>query len=555
MSSFEKISISSCGTHHVGCDGKPVYSNRFHEVLAYHKAGEQSLAPVSIDGRAWHIGADGQPIYSASFDRTFGFYCGYAAVILAGEWFHIQPDGSPLYSERYSFTGNYQEDIAVVCDSDGCYYHIDNRGKPLYRTRWRYCGDFRGGIAVVQSDTGLSTHIYRDGSFVHGKWFVDLDVFHKSYARAKDANGWHHINLGGSSIYVGGYASVEPFYNGLSRCETFGGGLVIIDERGQLVRQIRPDTVDHFADLSADMVGYWRTFTISVAVELGVFDGLPSSLSDLSVSKCLAEDRLTRLLNALMEMGLVDYSSGQWVTTEKGAFLCSRHPKTLVDAAAEYSSDLLDRWKALPDLIRGSDVDGDIFKVVADDSCRMQSHHRMLRSYAIHDYPALLSEMDIKSGDVVFDAGGGTGALASMVQKLYPKSEVILGDIPQVVSSVRFPRVVGFNFFEPWPMSADKILLSRVLHDWPNEKVRGILLQAAAALRPGGRIYIIEMLLKEGSASGSLCDLHLMAVTGGQERTKEQFNQLARLSGLELESECPSVGLVSMLCFKRPDDR
>jgi len=551
MSSFEKISISSCGTHHVGCDGKPVYSNRFDEVLAYHKADEKSLAPVSINGRAWHIGADGQPIYTVSFDRTFGFYCGYAAVISAGDWFHIRPNGSPLYAERYSFTGNYQEDIAVVCDSNGSYFHIDSQGMPLYQNRWRYCGDYRDGIAVVQADTGLSTHIYRDGSFVHGKWFIDLDVFHKGYARAKDTNGWHHIGQDGSSVYSDHYSSVEPFYNGFSRCETFGGGLVIIDERGQRVREIRPDTVDYFADLSADMVGYWRTFTISTAVELGIFDALPSSLSELSVSKCLAEHRLTRLLNALMEIGLVDYSSGQWVTSQKGAFLCSRHPKTLVDAAAEYSNDLLDRWKGLPDVIRGADVGGDIFEAVADDSCRMHSHHKMLRSYAIHDYPALLSEMDIKSGDVVLDAGGGTGALADMVQKFYPRSEVILGDLLEVASSVKFPRVVGFDFFEPWPLCVDKILLSRVLHDWPDDRAELILLQAVSALRPGGRIYIVEMLLKEGSASGSLCDLHLLAVTGGQERTKEQFCQLAKLSGLELDRECPAGGLVSMLCFKR----
>jgi hypothetical protein len=68
-------------------------------------------------------------------------------------------------------------------------------------------------LAVVQAQDGRSTHIDPGGRRVHGQWFLDLDGFHKGFARARDDAGWMHIDARGAPVYARRFAAVEPFYN------------------------------------------------------------------------------------------------------------------------------------------------------------------------------------------------------------------------------------------------------------------------------------------------------------------------------------------------------
>lgn len=174
-------------------------------------------------------------------------------------------------------------------------------------------------------------------AIVHGKWFLDLDVFHKGYARARDMEGWMHIDAEGLPKYSRRFAAVEPFYNGQARVECFGGAFEVIDETGGTVTVLRPPIRSEFAALSGDMVGFWRTQTIATAVRLGVFEALPSTEGGVA-SRCnLHNDGASRLLWALGELGLVRKSEGGWDVTPRGCFLRKDHDLTLADAALEYA--------------------------------------------------------------------------------------------------------------------------------------------------------------------------------------------------------------------------
>lgn len=85
------------------------------------------------------------------------------------------------------------------------------------------------------------------------------------------------------------------------------------------------------------------------------------------------------------------------------------------------------------------------------------------------------------------------------------------------------------------------------MHDWDDEQAITILKQAQKSLRSNGRILIIEMLLSENTVSGSLCDLHLLAVTGGKERTRKAFTEIINRSGLTLLDITKTPSLVSIL--------
>ncbi len=234
---WHNLQVAPCGTHHLDENGQPAYAERFDEVLKFHAPG---LAPVLRSEQAWHVRNDGTAAYERRFIRTFGYYEGLAAVVGVDGWHHVTTDGSDAYARRHAWCGNFQQGRCAARDHDGAYFHITPRGEDAYPARWRYAGDYRDGVAVVQTDDGHSTHVRLDGSLLHERWFIDLDVFHKGFARARDADGWMHVDLQGRSVYARRFHAVEPFYNGQARVERFDGALEVIDETGATLVELRP---------------------------------------------------------------------------------------------------------------------------------------------------------------------------------------------------------------------------------------------------------------------------------------------------------------------------
>ncbi len=537
--SWANLQVSPCGTHHLNAAGESAYSARFDEVLKFHAPG---LAPVQRGGAAWHIDPSGSAAYARRFIRTFGYYEGLATACAHEGWHHIDVEGADAYDERYRWCGNFQQGRCTVRDEDGTYHHIKGDGRAAYSERWRYAGDYRDGVAVVQAADGRSTHVDRDGALVHEAWFIDLDVFHKGFARARDEGGWTHIDLRGQPRYARRFAANEPFYNGQARVERFDGALEVIDEAGTCLLELRPPRRSEFAALSADMVGFWRTQTIATAVQLRVIEALPATETEAAKRCALHLDGATRLLRALGELDLAVKVSDQWRLSSRGELLRASHPLTLADAALEYAGPLSALWEHLPvALSLGSSWRApDIFGEVARDEGRPLSHHRMLQSYARHDYAAVCDALQLRGDERIIDAGGGLGVIGQLILDAHPSAHVIVLERPEVVAQAKAqPERLGLhwhsaNLFEPWERSADVVLLARVLHDWDDDEALKLLTHAREALPVGGRIFIIELLTSAERFAGALCDLHLMVVTGGRERTADDFARLLNAAQFQL---------------------
>lgn len=555
---WQASNVSQDATHHLAGDGTPLYEARFLDVLKFHAPG---LAPVLDDSGAYHITPGGMPAYESRHIRTFGFYEGRAAVHSADGWFHILPDGNPLYSERYAWGGNFQEGRCTVRLPDGRYFHLAEDGTPAYEERYRYAGDFKDGFAVVQSDDGRHSHIDSSGALLHGRWFLDLDVFHKHYARARDEQGWHHVDVHGQPLYQDRHRNVEPFYNGQARVEGFDGSLSVIWESGETLVKPRESLRTLLEELSGDMVGMWRTQAIRAAVQLGVFESLPASAGDIERSLELADSVGLRLMRALVELGLVGLNDkGVYHATDRGALLQRSHPHSLADAASLWGGETYEAWaEASYSLRTGRSAfrklhGKNLFELLKDRPEQMQSSHRAFATYARHDYLDLTDACDFGSHNHILDAGGGTGELAFTLLRAYPVLTATVMDLPEVVHLAKPPddlydrcRFVPVDFFNEWPVRSDAVVLARVLHDWHDDDAMRILTQARDAMPAGGTLYVVEMILDEATGIGGLLDLNMLIVAGGAERTEEQFRRLLAMTRFELTEVLPTRSVSSVI--------
>jgi SAM-dependent methyltransferase len=543
MSTWEGTRVSADRTHHLH-GGEPLYSARFMEVLSFHAPG---LAAAKDATGAFHIDTSGRSSYARRFTRTFGFYEGLAAVERAEEAFHIRPDGTELYAERYGWCGNFQGGRCTVREQGAgtVYLHIDATGQPVYPERYAYAGDYREGIAVVQEASGLHLHIDREGRPLNGRRYLDLDVFHKGYARARDSRGWHHVDPSGEPLYARRFAAVEPFYNGKARVEREDGALEIIDERGKTVCELRGPRRSELQALSADMVGFWRTQTLAAAAELGVIQGLPGTPEQVAERRGLPVGGCARLLRALGELGLVSREGAVWRATERGALLHPEHPQSLWDAARHWGRDCYRLWEELPTALRGAGgwKPPRFFEGLAQDERRVESYHRAMASYARHDHGELSEVLPELTSGTVLDAGGGTGALLHALLRRRPELRGVLLDLSEVIWFAELPldlrgrlEARAGDLFEPWGVRADAVFLARVLHDWDDAEALRILGRAREALNPGGRLYIVELVLgtADEDMGGGLLDLHMLVTTGGRERTEAQLRTLLERAGLRL---------------------
>jgi len=551
-STWRRAAVSSDGTHHV-LDGEPMYAARFDLVLKFHEPG---LAPARDRSGAFHIRPDAAAAYPARYVRTFGFYEGLAAVEAHDGWLHVQPDGSPLCETRHAWCGNYQEGRCTVRAADGGPYHVDTTGRPAYADRWRYAGDYRDGLAVVQRSDGRSTHVDRAGRPIHGRWFEDLDVFHKALARARDARGWTHVDCRGEPVYSRRFAMVEPFYNDHARVERSDGGLEVIDPTGRAVVALRGPRRSELQALSGDMVGLWRTHAVAAVVAVGLVDALPGDPEAVAARTGLASSAARRLLRAAWELALVEPEPGgaTWRPTARGALLAGGGG--LDAAAGMWASRRADAWRGLSERLRSGDTAATGYFEELDGG-EVEQHQAAYAAYAAEDYKPLARAVDWSRHGRLLDVAGGRGTLLVGLLSSHAHLRGTLLERPEVVACASVPErlerrieVVCGDIFDPWPVGADAIVLARVLHDWPTPRAVRILKGARAALAPGGRVYVLELLLDESSPRGGLLDLNMLVLTGGEERSLAELASVARSADLEVVRSEPLSEVVDLTVLR-----
>jgi len=178
--------------------------------------------------------------------------------------------------------------------------------------------------------------------------------------------------------------------------------------------------------------------------------------------------------------------------------------------------------------------------------------------------PAVVAAFDLGRFHRLVDLGGGTGHLELTACARYPQLQAAVFDLPAAIASAReymgrgTPRsavalLEGDFFTDPLP-EADIFELGRVLHDWPDEKVRTLLRKVWERLPFGGALLIAEKLLnddKTGPLPALMQSLSMLVCTEGKERALAEYTALLREAGFaRVEAKVTTAPLDAILAVK-----
>jgi hypothetical protein len=99
------------------------------------------------------------------------------------------------------------------------------------------------------------------------------------------------------------------------------------------------------------------------------------------------------------------------------------------------------------------------------------------------------------------------------------------------------------------PSGADTILLKSTLHCCSDKDSITILANCANSLPTNGRVFVMERVIPDNDCShwSIPVDVTMLVITGGRERTLDDYRQLYRLSGFTFVRELPLPSGFSVL--------
>lgn len=303
-------------------------------------------------------------------------------------------------------------------------------------------------------------------------------------------------------------------------------------------------------------MGYYSSQALYVAARLGVADLLssgPQSASALAETVGADEDSLFRILRLLAQQGIFEMDpEGRFSLNDAGEQLKVRAQGSMRDLVLVFGEEF---YQAFGQLLVAVKTGRDAFRITFGRGLfeylekypdRGRAFDRAMGAGAVF-FDAIPGSYDFSKVPTVVDVGGGNGTLLESIVTANPHLEGVLFDAAPVVEAAAARlqdeslsgriRTVAGNFFNEIVGGGDAYLFGRILHDWTDDQCLTILANCRRAINPGGRVLVIERLLPGAYATAA--DINMLAVTGGRERSEEEFARLFSEAGFRLERVLP----------------
>jgi SAM-dependent methyltransferase len=290
---------------------------------------------------------------------------------------------------------------------------------------------------------------------------------------------------------------------------------------------------------------------LSVAEHLA--DG-PLTAKQLAAQASSDPDMTYRLLRAGVGLGLLEYDN----TTEAfapTARLGILHPDSAFTlkhfAQAATGSAFWQTAQRLTDSVRRGrnyveeTLGGDLWEYLGRHNDEAWMFRTAMTDISAPVVREAVEAIDAAEKGFVVDVGGASG---TFVGELLERNRQLTGavfDLPQAMPGVaehaealgipdRLSGIAG-DFFESAP-AGDYYLLKFILHDWSDESCIKILSNIRRAMKPGARLFVVEMVIPERDVprDAALMDIVMLFSLTGQERELAEYEKLLNAADLRI---------------------
>jgi hypothetical protein len=318
-------------------------------------------------------------------------------------------------------------------------------------------------------------------------------------------------------------------------------------------------------------IAHWGGELLLQAAEMSLadkFDGEnPRSAKELAGEYGMRHRELYRYLRALTGIGVLAFAGkDSFRLTDLGQALRTGAPGSSRSAVIALVGDMVKpAWKDFDHGLATGDPGFEkahgqsLFEYLQKNPGMATFFSETMVGFHGREPPAVAEAYDFSAIGSLVDVGGATGNMLGHVLSRHPNVKGVLYDMPHVVADA--PALLAAHgvadrvsiesgsFFDSVPKGHDAYVLSHIIHDWDDGENATILRNVREAMKPDGKLLIVETVLPEGDEPhmGKMLDMIMMLVPGGEERTAAEYAELLEPNGFSVTRVVPTNSAVSVV--------
>lgn len=320
--------------------------------------------------------------------------------------------------------------------------------------------------------------------------------------------------------------------------------------------------------------GFYVTRAIGVATDLNLAEHLKNdkkSIIELAELTRTHKESLYRLMRMLVSQGI-------FIEKKNHIFANNRLSRTMLNQQNSMRHMIIHQvnsinWKMFEELYHviktgknaSEKVLGmDVFEYLEKNPDRNEIYNQAMTNSSIMLSYAILSEYNFSKAKNIIDIGGGQGILLAMILYKYKSIKGKVFDLPHVIEGAKKifeqygvsdrAETISGNFFETIPAGSDIYLLKSIIHNLSDDQSIDILKKTKTVLPTNGKILIFEPIIENNNrySFAKLYDIQmLVSRNGGKERTREEFKEIIKQSGLKLNRIVQTAAPFSIIEVKK----
>ena len=254
---------------------------------------------------------------------------------------------------------------------------------------------------------------------------------------------------------------------------------------------------------------FYDSCVLFAAIDVGVFAKLAetgeSDAAALASALALDERGTRLLLDACVALELLFKRNERYRNTpESAAFLVPGSPADL-SGAMRYNRDVYPAWGRLKEMVRTGRPVEKPEAHLGQDRERTRTFVLAMHHRALAIGRAVVPLVDLAGASRVLDVGGGPGTYSVLLARANPQLACTVLDLPEVAGiatelireqgmAARVGALSGDYRHASFPAGNDAVMFFGCLHQESPDSIRGLIRTAHARLRPGGKVFVMDMM-------------------------------------------------------------